>query len=697
MPIEALCPTCGAVFNLKDEYAGKKVRCKKCEHAFTVGGPREKGDDEDRRVQTRAGAAGKGSSRDDDDDDDRGTSRKGRPAARRRRDDDDDDDDPGRRRKRTFHDDDDDDDDRPTRRARKSSGGGTGKVLAIVGAIVGVLLLVCAGGTYGLFRMMEGVADAVDQAQQQAQQQAMMGGPDLPAAFAPMGPPPLDMPDALVKLRGANPADRRAAAEWLAKQPLDAARQQEVAGALEPLVKEIDEASITSGARALRVWGTRVNGEALAAALRLRKTEGVIYDAAKELMAAIGHLKYEPGADAISRFLPNFFIGDDAVRALDELGPGAEKAVVKYFNHKDGGTRERARGLIQRYGTKPGVVLDQAVADLSAADVEVAKGAAEWLSRPASDEALQLAKAEPARRTAVARGLNHLIDPPPTFFEDTILATVKRWGTADNVPALVHLLTTTPFKKRETADALIVIGPACEAQVKPLISHRDGGVASEAKRILAAIGSTESKFDAVVVDLRSRDGRRMAEAARSLQTTPVDQTQRAKVTAALVEALSDTGPGHTDGDCAQDVALALTTWATKDDGPAVADKVRVMNRFFAPQARTTLIEWMGKEKVEKTIPFLTASLTDKDDWQKASKALQAMGPDLGEKIETDLTKMTFADRTQLAECFKILGAVGTKKSLDLLKSQQMLLAKRGDAQLAQICKGAIDAINARGK
>ncbi|HZT82476.1 MAG TPA: zinc-ribbon domain-containing protein [Gemmataceae bacterium] len=48
MPKEVLCPICGASYNLADEQLGKKVRCKKCEHAFTAGGePRRREDDDE--------------------------------------------------------------------------------------------------------------------------------------------------------------------------------------------------------------------------------------------------------------------------------------------------------------------------------------------------------------------------------------------------------------------------------------------------------------------------------------------------------------------------------------------------------------------------------------------------------------------------------------------------------------------------
>ncbi len=721
MAVEALCPTCGAVFSLKDEYLGKKVRCKKCEQVFTVGGEGKAAarDDDDQGVQAKAGAVPpKKSSRDDEDErpsrrakpgrggrDDEDDERPRKSASRRGRDDDDDedDDDRGRRRKRVYHDDDDeDDDDRPRRRA-KPSGGGAGKVLAIVGSIVLVVVLVCGGAIYGIVRMVDSAAEQANDQLQQAMQDAAANGGQPPGfpGFPGAGRQPNDVADALASLKGADVNDRRAAANWLAKQPVDAARQKEVASALEPLARDADDNTCAAGARALKVWGTKDNGPALAAALKQRPEAGIPGDAVKELMSALAQVKYEPGAEEITRFLPNHFVGADAERALDQFGPGAEKAVVKYFNYPDrlpGGARDRARGLVIRYKTKPVVLLDQAVEDLGAPDQERAKAAAEWLSRPASDEALQLAKADPARRGKVATGLNRLLDPPPTFFEDTILAAVKRWGTKDNVASLVHLLTTTPFKKREAADALIAIGPACEPQVKPLLTHTDRGVANEAKRVIDAVGSAESKLDAILADLRSDDGRsRVGPAARSLQKMPVDEKLRPQVVSALLDALNNTGPGHTDGDCAHDVARALTVWAKKDDGAAVADKVRVMNGFFARQARATLIEWMGKEKAEKAIPFLAAALTDRDLWQSAGKALQAMGPDLGEQIETEVSKVSPTDRNQLAECFKVLGAVGTKKSLDLLKKQQAIFVQKRDVQMAAVCKDAMDAITARGK
>src|SRR5205823_8870043 len=98
--------------------------------------------------------------------------------------------------------------------------------------------------------------------------------------------------------------DRRGAANWLAKQTVNDARRKDVAQALEPLLKE-EDAACAAAARALKVWGTPESGPALTAALKSKPDNGLVGDAPKELMAAVGHVKHEPGAHEVARFLPN--------------------------------------------------------------------------------------------------------------------------------------------------------------------------------------------------------------------------------------------------------------------------------------------------------------------------------------------------------------------------------------------------------
>jgi predicted Zn finger-like uncharacterized protein len=71
MAKEVLCPICGEAYNLADEQLGKKVRCRKCEHAFTAGGEQRRRLDEDDEdeVPRRKSRSRKGRASDDDYDD----------------------------------------------------------------------------------------------------------------------------------------------------------------------------------------------------------------------------------------------------------------------------------------------------------------------------------------------------------------------------------------------------------------------------------------------------------------------------------------------------------------------------------------------------------------------------------------------------------------------------------------------------
>jgi predicted Zn finger-like uncharacterized protein len=77
MPKEVLCPICGAAYNLADEQIGKKVRCKKCEHAFTAGDkPKRRDDDDDDEPRRSKSKAKKGRDRDRDEEEEEAKPRK---------------------------------------------------------------------------------------------------------------------------------------------------------------------------------------------------------------------------------------------------------------------------------------------------------------------------------------------------------------------------------------------------------------------------------------------------------------------------------------------------------------------------------------------------------------------------------------------------------------------------------------------
>jgi hypothetical protein len=194
MPIRVTCPACSATLSIRDEYAGRAVKCPKCAglippqpaapptvseaepvatlppppppapepaptsapdvsaKAETDAPPKEKArdrgdDDEDDRPRKKK-------RRDDDDDDDDRPRKKRRDdeddyddddrPRRKRRDDDDDDDRPRRKRRRA----DDEDDDKPVVKPRYNAGKGSNTGVLVAGGALLVCLLALGGGIY---------------------------------------------------------------------------------------------------------------------------------------------------------------------------------------------------------------------------------------------------------------------------------------------------------------------------------------------------------------------------------------------------------------------------------------------------------------------------------------------------------------------------------------------------------------------
>jgi predicted Zn finger-like uncharacterized protein len=175
MPIRLTCPSCSTALSVKDEFAGRAVKCPKCNgvipgskpadpappappppKAAPVPGkpvPARAGDAEpaapSAKITGKPVAGGDWAEPVDDD----------APAPRRKR--------PARRR------DDDDYDDRPARRERAPASGGAGAGVVLI--ICCTVLLVCGGVGYGIYRFVVGVKETVEK-----------GAEDFQRAFSPV-------------------------------------------------------------------------------------------------------------------------------------------------------------------------------------------------------------------------------------------------------------------------------------------------------------------------------------------------------------------------------------------------------------------------------------------------------------------------------------------------------------------------------
>lgn len=161
---------------------------------------------------------------------------------------------------------------------------------------------------------------------------------------------------ALTELDSKNHFTFRGAADRLAKAVPIEARREEVSTRLELLLKERDANTRTSGAKALKVWGTSKNVATLVAMLKDDNTF-----AKSAAFEALGGIKDPKGAEAVAALFPDFFARRPATDSLKAMGAMAEKPVLALLKHQDWRVRSEVCKLLAEIGTK------ESLADLKTA------------------------------------------------------------------------------------------------------------------------------------------------------------------------------------------------------------------------------------------------------------------------------------------------------------------------------------------
>jgi predicted Zn finger-like uncharacterized protein len=694
MSIATKCSHCGASYNLNDQMRGKTVRCKHCQETFVVG----------------AAPAGRRPARDADDEQIQSGRTAPRPAG------------PGKKggpgREKT------------SPPAAKSS---TGKTLLIVGGVVGLCLLVCCGGPTAVFLYFgywttHEVKDFGDQIQAEmdkaAREQARMngqgnpgagrgnvqdpqGGGKLPASVL-FGQEPKNLDEALAELRSNEAGRQGVALHWLFKQPVDKARQAEVARALESVLSSAANPVTRSQAISpLTTWGDKDSVPALAKVLNDAKP-GIGFS--KDAMDALARFPDRRGAEAVARYLTNFFTGDAAFASLQTMGKAvAEQAALKYYHDPDGG-RERARKLLQGFGTADSAIAQQSAADLKSLQVETRRLAAEWLG--------QVRQPDPAVRDQVAKGLEESLTDRDNGVAERAAQALAVWAGKENVPALARLLDDQTAQgnvrhhvvlalgripderaaaalvkclngneRGDASKALQTLGAVAERELVKYVNdptaNQDGR--NEAGRILKAIGSKENVAVTVAVaSLKDNDAGRRREAADALTKVPAaDKAKQADVAAALEAALTDSDEGVRER-----AAKALVIWAVPDNVAGLVKAVGDQNRWVRVSAMMAL----GKLQDDRGVVPIASRLLVPEDRREASAALQALGP----KAETEVLKgLQTPDKDLLLELLKILKVIGTKASVKPLKYVAQVAVQLKQRDVAEAALLALQEVGKR--
>jgi S1-C subfamily serine protease len=175
-----------------------------------------------------------------------------------------------------------------------------------------------------------------------------VGGAPPPAVRPPVVNQPLDkegVAQAIKDLQSDDVNRRRGAAQRLMQTPPTEARA-EVVKALEPLLTDKDFFTRLNGAKAYIAWAGK---DGTAMYYKLLKSE----DLFTRQLVFEPLAKYEgaKAAEALAERLTDVHCRHQAGKALQEIGPAAEKAVRPYLEKGDWVTRVEACRILQKIGT----------------------------------------------------------------------------------------------------------------------------------------------------------------------------------------------------------------------------------------------------------------------------------------------------------------------------------------------------------
>lgn len=198
-----------------------------------------------------------------------------------------------------------------------------------------------------------------------------------------------DFPTNLQRLQTGNDAEKRRAAEWFSRAPLETDKQDEVAKALNAMHTD----SLRKHALgALKVWGTKENVPMIA---RIMQQEAFVK---MDCLEMLEKFKDERAIEPLITMLNEAFQeGERAEQILTDWWPQAEQPLIKHLHDKENRIRERAQRILELKKSEQGLLIAQTLEDVKSANREVRHSALTWLAKQKVQADLQPKIADAAK------------------------------------------------------------------------------------------------------------------------------------------------------------------------------------------------------------------------------------------------------------------------------------------------------------
>ncbi len=427
--------------------------------------------------------------------------------------------------------------------------------------------------------------------------------------------------------------------------------------------------------------------------------------------AALIRLNADGAAEAFARRLKGWSAGD-ARRLLAALGRDkAETPVLKYLDVPDNDGRADARELLQLFGAKPELLLNQAIKDLRSKESGYSRWAGDFIGKQPVD---------PARQDEVARALETPLGDVDGDTRAAAATALASWATKENVPALIVemdrkesstfepcVIALTRLADEKTAaavaahlpdggdnrqivaKALLAMGAVAQKAVAAYVNYPDADVRQKADILIKALNvGDDVLLDARLDDLTAKDSSQRKQACEYFADHALVPAKQKQVSRALDKCVEDDKDAFFTG-VPEAAAKALGVWGDKDSVPVLLNAMQKPNVGYWQACVDSLV----KLKDERAVYPLLALVENNDFFHKndAIKALNEMGPVVEIALDDALASPNATLQDKLAICKYLEVNVGTKASLPALQTATM----DANAAVKNAALGAMNAIKRR--
>lgn len=569
-----------------------------------------------------------------------------------------------------------------------NDGSGAKTVLLILGIVGGIFLVIAIGCGVTTYMFVSKAKRAATEGIAQFEQEIKKADERAKEEQRRRTEPPADLSAAIGDLNGNDINRHTIALNWLRSQKVDSGQQKTVAAALVKILERSTSENKVAAALLLDKWGDASLAPQVAESLRYRD------ESTDEKLDLLAKYKDVTTAAKIAEVLEDRQYGAKAKETLEKMGPETTGVVAEHLGSGNASARNYAKELLKDFNVDFNAAMVKLQIERLKGDISKQREAVVEL------RALEL---DAQQQPVIVNLLNEMLNGNSIYFMGDLLDALLVWGDKTTmeplaravrgrkinnsditkafalmgkfggeaeIPILVEHIEDYSDSGKAAADALIKIGPACQAMIVEHFNSNKRDAQANARRIMAAFGDNDAMIVGQCVSDVKTGERQVAESAlKWLAQCDVIDDQSTNVTTALAAYIQR-------GNIIEKRAAtpALARWSTAKHKDVLVTMLEDMDEAVWTAAYNRLLELQAFDELKQPTGVMLA------DFRRRTKAGDLLRKAGAPAEQIAIAMLDHSEEDALVEACNILAVIGGEASLkpleNLLKKAQRVGSKK---------------------